>query len=299
MKRKSTKLTLTARGKIALIALLAFVVLASFGISSYFIHKSSQNKISAEKTYAYSMNTMLEQAKTEEQAARGELNNNLKNARTLLDNSSGKVFDGSRSNLQIYVNNISEVPDSKQITSNNINDYVASTKRVKEFNSSLLEKYDALNESYTAWSTTREKLDQESNDLQQQIDEGTITVSELEKLLANKQQEGEEAARERDELLRLLEQKKKKNNTQPVKPTTPVEKPSTPTEKPTTPPTSPTPTTPTPTSTPTEKPTPTETPTEKPTTPPTTPPSPTEPTETSEEAPEGSVSGNVVDDNDE
>lgn len=287
MKRKSTKLTLTTRGKIALIALLAFIVLASFGISSYFIHKSSENKITAEKTYAYSINMMLEQAKSEEKAAREELDNNLKNARTLLDNSSGKVFDGSRSNLQIYVNNISDVPESKQIASNNINDYVASTKRVKEFNNSLLEKYDALNESYTTWSTTREKLNQESNDLQQQIDEGTITVSELEKLLANKQQEGEEAARERDELLRLLEQQKK--NTQPVKPTTPVEKPSTPIEKPTTPTTSPTPTAPTPTSTPTEK----------PTISPTTPPSPTEPTETSEEDPEGSVSGNVVDDNDE
>lgn len=297
MKRKSTKLTLTTRGKITLIALLAFIVLASFGISSYFIHKSSENKISAEKTYAYSMNMMLEQAKTEEQAAREELDNNLKNARTLLDNSSGKVFDGSRSNLQIYVNNISDVPEAKKINSTNINDYVASTKRVKEFNNSLLEKYDALNESYTTWRTTREKLDQESNDLQQQIDEGTITVSELEKLLANKQQEGEEAARERDELLRLLEQQKK--NTQPVKPTTSVEKPSTPTEKPTTIPTSPTPTAPTPTNTPTEKQTPTETPTKKPTTPTTTTPSPTEPTKTPEEAPEGSVSGNVVDDNDE
>lgn len=287
MRRKSTKLTLTTRGKVTLIVLLAVIVLASFGISSYFIHKSSENKISAEKTYTYSMHIMLNQAQAEEKAAREELDNNLKNARTLLDNSSGKVFDGSRSNLQIYVNNISEVPDSKQITSNNINDYVASTKRVKEFNTSLLEKHDALDESYTSWNSTREKLNQESSDLQQQIDEGTITVSELEKLLANKQQEGEEAARERDELLRLLEQQKR--NAQPVKPTTPVEKPSTPAEKPTTTPTSPTPTAPTPTSTPTES----------PTTPPTTPPSPTEPAETPEEAPEGSVSGNIVDDNNE
>lgn len=285
MKRKSTKLTLTTRGKITLIALLAFIVLASFGISSYFIHKSSENKITAEKIYAYSMNTMLEQAKTDEQAAREELDNNLKNARTLLDNSSGKVFDGSRSNLQIYVNNISDVPESQKINSTNINDYVASTKRVREFNSSLLEKYDALNESYTTWSNTREKLDQESSDLQQQIDEGTITVSELEKLLANKQQEGEEAARERDELLQVLEDQKKN---------TPTEKPTTPVEKPTATPTSPTPTVNTPTSTPTEKPTPTETPTVKPTTPTTTP-SPTEPTETSEESAERSASGNVVD----
>lgn len=276
MNKHNKKLTLTQRGKITLSVTVAASIVILGLLGYYLISENSKTNVDSAAIYSYSVNYMLEESKNNENEARDNLREKIEESDKLIKDSDGKVFDGSRANLEVYLSNIREIPDSQIVESDNIIDYVNSEKRINGFLSSLTEKHNALQSSYDNWTKKREGLDKTQETLQEEISQGSLTVTELEELLAEKKQQGSDAATDREALREELEKRyaeQNRNNTPVNKPTVPVAKPTTPVEKPT------------PTKAPVEKPTQKE-PT-KPTVPPKTtkPVTPTTPPKTTKPVP--------------
>lgn len=297
MNSKSKKLVMTQRGKVMLGISVAILTIVLFFITSQIIDRTFHKNIPADEVYSYSVDNMVTVAARNEYDARENLRNKVNEVDELLKESQGKVFDSSYSDLATYVDNVREVPDGQIVESGNLVDYVKSQNRINGFLSSLEEKRASLQKSYSSWVEKREILNTDQSELQKRIDEGTISVSELEKLLKDKQIQSSDSQLERE---KLLEELRKKNQSssgsnqpapRPEQPTAPSEPPvSTPTETPTASPPPPT-SSPTPTASPTSSPTPTASPT------PTETPTPTEDPE--DEDAEGNTNGNNQQDSEE
>lgn len=277
----SKKIKLTSRGKIV-ISVIAAILVISVSIVGFSIFKNRSTPDYAEEVYTYSINAILEQSITNEQSAREELRENIENANKLVKETDGKIFDASRANLQTYINNISEVPDTQKVESENFVDYVNSEKRIRSFINNLSEKQTALQNSYDTWSESRNEMNKSADKLENDLTTGISNADELEKAIQKNIDEAERLAQEREEEIRLKEEERRRNAqqnksqnspvqpsvSQPVEPTQPTQKPSpTPTKSPSTPTPQPTeepvsPPSSSPKPTPTEKPTkPAETPT--------------------------------------
>lgn len=257
MNSKSKKLVMTQRGKVMLGVSVAILTILLFFVTSQIIDRNFHKNIPSDEVYSYSINNMITIASHNEQDARENLRNKINEVDELLKESQGKVFDSSYSDLATYVDNIREVPDSQVVESNNLVDYVKSENKINSFLTSLNDKQISLQESYSNWVEKREVLNDDQSELQQRIDEGTISVSELERLLKDKQVQGTNSQSDRERLLEELRKKNEssQNNQPPASPNPP-------------PPTS-DPSTPVPSDPPTEAPSPTSNPSPTPSTPPT------------------------------
>lgn len=281
----SKKIKLTSRGKIVISVISAILVIA-ISVAGFSVFKNNSTPDYAEEVYGYGISHILEQSIVNEQSAREELRQNIEDANKLVKETDGKIFDASRANLQTYVNNITEVPDTQKVESENFIDYVNSEKRIRSFINNLSDKHTALQNSYDAWSESRNEMDKSADELENDFTTGISNADELEKAIQRNIEESERLAQEREEKIRLREEERRRNSQQnkpqtiPTQPSVPQPvEPEKPTQKPSPEPTKPP-------STPTPKPTPT--PTEKPVSPPkTTPtPKPTNPVETTPPADE-------------
>ena len=281
----SKKIKLTSRGKIVISVISAILVIA-ISVAGFSVFKNNSTPDYAEEVYGYGISHILEQSIVNEQSAREELRQNIEDANKLVKETDGKIFDASRANLQTYVNNIIDVPDSQKVESENFVDYVNSEKRIRSFINNLSDKQTALQNSYDAWSESRNEMDKSADELENDFTTGISNADELEKAIQRNIEESERLAQEREEKIRLREEERRRNSQQnkpqtiPTQPSVPQPvEPEKPTQKPSPEPTKPP-------STPTLKPTPT--PTEKPVSPPkTTPtPKPTNPVETTPPADE-------------
>lgn len=277
----SKRIKLTSRGKVVVSVIAAILVIA-ISIAGFSVFKNNLTPDYAEEVYGYGISHILEQSITNEQSAREELRQNIEDADKLVKETDGKIFDASRANLQTYLNNITDVPDSQIVESENFIDYVHSEKRIRSFINNLSDKQTALQNSYDDWSESRNEMDKSADELENDLTTGISNADELEKAIQKNIEEAERLAQEREEEIRLREEERRRNSQQnkpqtaptqpsapqPVEPAKPTQKPSPaptkppstptlkPTEKPVSPPSSP------PAPTPTEKPTkPAETPT--------------------------------------
>lgn len=271
----SKKIKLTSRGKVV-VSVIAAILIISVSIAGFSVFKNHSTPDYAEEVYGYGISHILEQSITNEQSAREELRQNIEDANKLVKETDGKIFDASRANLQTYVNNITEVPDTQKVESENFIDYVNSEKRIRSFINNLSDKQTALQNSYDAWLESRNIMDKSADELENDLTTGISNADELEKAIQKNIEESERLAQEREEKIRLREEERRRNSQQnkpqtaptqpsvpqPVEPTQPTQKPSpaptkppsTPTPKPTEKPVSP-PSSPSPTPTPTPKPT--------------------------------------------
>lgn len=267
----SKRIKLTSRGKVVVSVIAAILVIA-ISIAGFSVFKNNLTPDYAEEVYGYGISHILEQSITNEQSAREELRQNIEDADKLVKETDGKIFDASRANLQTYLNNITDVPDSQIVESENFIDYVHSEKRIRSFINNLSDKQTALQNSYDDWSESRNEMDKSADELENDLTTGISNADELEKAIQKNIEEAERLAQEREEEIRLREEERRRNSQQnkpqtaPTQPSAPQPvEPAKPTQKP-----SPAPTKPP--STPTPK------PTEKPVSPPSSPPAPT-PTE--------------------
>lgn len=279
----SKKIKLTSRGKVV-VSVIAAILVISVSIAGFSIFKNHSTPDYAEEVYGYGISHILEQSITNEQNARAELRQNIEDADKLVKETDGKIFDASRANLQTYVNNIADVPDSQIVESENFIDYVNSEKRIRSFINNLSDKQTELQKSYDAWSKSRNQMNKSADELANNLTAGISNADELEKAIQQNIEESERLAQEREEQIRLREEERRKNSQQnkpqtvPTQPSAPQpEESENPTQNPS----------PAPTKTPK---TPTPTPTDKPFSPPKTPtpttPKPTTPTETTPPADE-------------
>jgi len=270
MNHKQKKLILTQKGKIAIGLAIALSIIGFFAVMSYFVGDNTESEIPASAVYSYSINNMVSESAIKEQEARELLRTEIESADKLIEDSEGKVFDSSRANLEIYLQNIRNIPDSQIVESNNIQDYANSEKRIRGFIVALSAKKDALQESYDQWGEERENLTNDQKTLQEEINSNSGSNTELEELLKEKQEAGNTAENDRTQRLEeLLEERRTVVPKQPTQPSNPPVEQPTKSPEPNTPPPSKTPE-------PTNKPTPTPTPTPKPTTTPSSPtPTPT------------------------
>lgn len=263
----SKKLRITRKGK-TVIAITAAVGLILSGITAVALWNPSEPDNYTDEVYSYSMGIILSRSKENESNSRQELREKIEEANILLKDTDGKIFDGSRTNLQTYITNIKDIPDSQIVESDNLIDYVKSEERIGSFIDNLSEKQEALQTSYDKWLETRTEQDKNTTEINEEVNSGITDADELEKTIQENIQEAERIQEEREEQRRKLEEKnKKQKQTPPRQPTIPS--PSLPVS-PTTPPA------PTPTTSPSPTSTPAPTPTEKPSTTPSIPTSPVE-----------------------
>lgn len=196
------KMKITRKGRLS-ITILVIVVITIVVVSTFFM--IMKPRISADELYAYEINYMLEQSRTQESAIRDELQSNIERADTLIKESDGKIFDSSRTDLETYVNNVREIPESQPVDSDNLLDYVESEQRIAQFNHSLVLRINSLQESYDSWTDKRAELDANEEELQEEINETTENISSLEEQLRNKMAQGNTDASERESLRQQLE----------------------------------------------------------------------------------------------
>lgn len=263
----SKKLRITRKGK-TVIAITAAVGLILSGITAVALWNRSEPDNYTDEVYSYSIGVILSQSKENESKARQELREKIEKANSLLKDTDGRIFDSSRTNLETYITNIKDIPDSQIVESDNFIDYVNSEKRVESFIDNLSEKQEALQTSYDKWLETRTEQDKNANEINEEVNSGITNADELEKTIQKNIQEAERIQEEREQQRRELEEKNKRQNQDTAQqPTAPS--PSLP-ASPATPPA------PTPTTSPSPTSTPAPTPTEKPSTMPSIPTSPVE-----------------------
>lgn len=261
--RMSKKLQITSRGKVVIVIGVVIALIAG-GVGMRTLTSSASDS-NADQVYAYSMITMLDAAKENENNVREELRQDIEKANTLLNDTNGKIFDSTRTDFQVYVNNIIEVPDSQIIESDNIIDYVNSETKIRSFITNLSGKRESLQTSYDSWKEIRNELDESTGEAQEAITEDISEAEKKAKTIQDNINELERKAEEREKEIQAAKDRINQNKPKPAP--TPAPKPTvapapvnpSPTPKPTTP-ESPAPTT---------KPAPPvkPTPTEKPTTP--------------------------------